>query len=715
MRRTFLIWLSAVICITFLVTGTLVYSQFTLHAHERVEQMLSTRLNDMMELFLHTERSTSYMSRINDASTLDRARALSEIVSLNPKLLKNQEDLQAVCNMLSAEQIAISDENGTIIAAVPKTYVGHNLAESEETRPFLACISSPGYELCIRSSSSEADEQAMQYAGVHRLDAPGVVRLGFRTNLEQAARESDSISRLGSSLRLGNTGRVFVFRRGALLTNVDTSTPEADLLSITANKVHEITINEIDYYAYAVDSDPGDGIRLVGAIPVESVQRSSIRSVQMLLISNFIMFIIMFAVVSHLLQRLVVRGISRVNESLREITEGNLEKRVEVDSSPEFIRLSNGINFMVESLKSFGEEQRQRIERDLELARTIQNASLPNRFPAFPNINEFNLYATCLQARVVGGDFYDFFMPDDSHLNFLVADVDASGVPAALFMMRAMSTIRTLAGVGTAPIDLVKEANNELCQGNQAGISMALFYGSLNIRTGTLDYVNAGGVHALLKRRGGKYEMVPGFTSTLIGEQVGANFFTASMSMYAEDRIFLYTEGVTHAVNHKNTPFGEGRLQDILSQPASTVTDVLQLVRASLRQYVGDSNFKKDISMLCLEYRGDMDEWETDIITADAVQQADELIASRMEELLISPVDIEAVQKSVQVLLATLSGETEVTMQFKCTEDLAEMHLIWGAPEYNPLPHITDLPVNRVTFSYNDGKGNEITFWKNLT
>ena len=305
MRRTFLIWLSAVICITFLVTGILVYTQFSLHAHERVQQMLSARLNDMMELFIHTERSTSYMSRINDASTLDRARALAEIISLSPELLKKQEDLQGVCNMLSAEQIAISDENGTIIAAVPQSYVGHNLAESEDTRPFLTCISSPGYELCVRSSSSEADQRAMQYAGVHRLDAPGVVRLGFRTNLEQAAREADSISRLSSSLRLGSTGRVFVFRRGAMLTSSDIVVPEAKLLSLTANKVHELTLNEENYYAYAVDSDPENGIRLVGAIPAESVRRSSIRSVQMLLISNFIMFICMFAVVSYLLQRLV--------------------------------------------------------------------------------------------------------------------------------------------------------------------------------------------------------------------------------------------------------------------------------------------------------------------------------------------------------------------------------------------------------------------------
>ncbi|MCH5285321.1 MAG: SpoIIE family protein phosphatase [Akkermansiaceae bacterium] len=711
MRRTFLIWLFAVICTSFVLTVVLVYSQFSRHAGERAAQMMSTRLNDMLELILHADRTTSYLSRVNDASTLDRTRALAEIVSLNPSLYDSQEDLQGICNRLGAEQIAITDENGTVVAAVPASRVGYNLAQSDDTRPFLACISAPGRELCIRSSSVDPDLQAMQYAGVHRLDSKGVVLLGFRTRLEQAVRESESLSRTSTNLRLGDGGRVFIFRLGALLSRPDPSFSSAQLLSLPAKKISSIVVNDEDYYAYAVEEG---GYRLVAALPAREVNSSTVRAVQTLLASNFVLFLVMFGVVSYLLQRLVVRGISQVNTSLREITEGNLEKRVEVGGSPEFIRLSNGINFMVDSLKALGEEQRKSLQRDLELARRVQTTAMPNKFPAYPHIDSFDLRAACLQARVVGGDFYDFFMPDDKHLHFLVADVDANGIPAALYMMRALSVIRALAKVGSHPASLVSDVNRELCSGNKAGMRMALFYGCLDVETGSLDYVNAGLMHALVQHNGGEYELLGGRTDSPVGVQKNADYHSCTLQLEPHDRIFLYTEGVVHTLNAEHTPFGEGRLQEVLRQPSSSVAGVLQQVRSALRAFTNNAELQKDVTLLCLEFKGGMSNASSIELYASEAERAIAFVAEGMEAIFAAPPDISDLQFCARCALASLPPEIPVRLALDCDEQKAELTVVYPAPSFSPLKELPELPVDRARFRFTEEKGNELTFWKKL-
>lgn len=712
MRRTFLIWLFAVICTAFMVTGLLVYSQFSRHARERAAQMISTRLDDMLELMLHADRATSFLSRVNDASTLDRTRALAEIVNLNPELfLNSQEALQGICNRLGAEQIAIADEDGTLVAAVPASNVGYNLAQGDDTRPFLACIAAPGYELCQRSSSADPNMQAMQYAGVHRLDQKGVVILGFRARIEHAAREAESLDRTSANLRMGVGGRIFVFRGGALLSSRDPAFATSDLLALPLGRAKELTVGDTDYYAYAVESG---GYRIVGALPAAEVYRASVRAVQSILLSNLLLFIAMFAVVSYLLQRLVVRGIWQVNSTLRDITEGDWDKRVQVTDSPEFTRLSNGINFMVDSIKSLGEEQRKSMERDLELARIVQSKALPNKFPAFPNITAFDLSATCLQAHTVGGDFYDFFMPDDRHLHFLVADVNASGVPAALFMMRSLSTIRALARAAESPVSLVTQANRELCEGNSAGMRMALFYGCLDIQTGDLEYVNAGLLHTLLQRKGGEYEMLRGRADASVAVHPTAVYHASTLHLEPMDRIFLYTEGVVNATNDNNTPFGEGRLQEVLREVAPTAADALQQVRSALRVFTGEADLQKDVTMLCLEYHGALRKASRVLLPVEEQSKAVAFVASCMEAVFAAPSAIAEVQNSVRNVLTLLPQQSTVQLQAECDDERVELRIIFPAPYFNPLDRLADLPVDRVCFRYAEDKGNELTLWKNI-
>lgn len=675
---------------------------------------MSTRLNDMLDLLEHSDSSISYLSKANDASSLDRTRALAEIIKLNPDILHRQEDLQGVCNRLGAEQITVSDSDGVVEAAVPESLIGFNLTVGDDIQQLTSFDNTSGYEVYSQVTPGESEHQgSMQFAAVRRLDKPGIIRLGFRTRFEQASREESAVDSPAMKVRLGTHGQVIVFRQGVRLSQARLPVSQAELMSLPDNDLGEIEIDDKQFFTYAVDRS---GYRLIGLIPSSEIYEPILKAVQSVLMSNLLLFVLMFAVVSYLLQRIVLRGMSKVNEALRDITEGNLEKRVEVRDSMEFSRLSNGINFMVESLRSVGEERQQSIKRGLELARTLQGAMLPNKFPPFPDINRFDLYATCFQAHDVGGDFYDFSMPDGDHLHFLVADVDASGIPAALYMMRALTIIRSISRFGAEPVQIVSEVNRELCADNQAGIRMALFYGNLDINTGLLEFVSAGKLCALIQQGAESFVPLSTPVDTVLGEDAQASFHTQSLQLEPQDRLFLSTEGVLNVAGTNNVPFNSSRLQSVLRTDAATVRDVLQLVRSSLRHFMDGSKIKKDITMLCMEYKGDLGNKALLHFTAGEPQEATYLIAQQMEEIFAAPLDITDVQNSVEAIASALPADTDIQMIFSCTEQEAEVCLIYGLPEFNPLDHMAaPLPLNRVTHDFIENKENRLTLWKTLT
>ena len=697
------------ICATFVVTGVLAYSQFSRTAEERAEQMMATRLNDLLELLEHADSSISYLSRANDASALDRARALADIIALRPGILQEQEELQGLCNRLGAEQISVSNAEGVVEAAVPATLVGRSLAEGGEDG--LPTDAAAGYAQVAAVEPGKSEHRgAMQFACMRRRDKEGMVQLGFRTRFEEASRKESAPDNPGMKLRLGVQGRVIVFRRGARLSHDGINVPQAELLALPLNRVSKLRVDDADYFAYVVE---GEGYRLVGILPAIEIYSTGLKGAQTILLSNLLLFATMFMVVSYLLQRLVVRGMSRVNEALRDITEGNLERRVSVDDSPEFTRLSNGINFMVDSLRSVGEERQQSMRRSMELARTLQSAMLPNKFPPFPEVKRMEIYAASFLADDVGGDFYDYCLADDGTLHFLVADVDAVGIPAALYMMRALTAIRGISKADRGPGSIVAELNRRLCEERQSGIRMALFYGVLHIETGELTYTNAGKLSALLQSAGEEYAPLIGGADPLLGEDEGAEFHELRRQLGPMDRIFLYSTGLLAVANSRKEFFNEKRLMAALQWEAQSVTEVVHLVRSALREFVDGPGTGKDISMLSLEYKGDAGSQTTLRFCAKEAQVALEHISRQMEEIFAAPLDIDAVQDGLSAVLAALPGDTELRMDFHCTEQSAELHLSYPAPQRNPLEMLAKpLPLDQATYEWT--QENRLTLCKTL-
>lgn len=711
MRRAFLTWLSLLFCAAFAGTGILAYHYALLHAESNAEHVMSARLSDLMTLLDHSVGTVRQVEELNDTATLERTRALAEIIRLNPTVLRDQEALQGLCNDLGVVRVAVTDERGVVIAAVPEEYRGSDLHEDEQMRPFLEGLHTPGFELCLRLPAGSAEQVRVQYACVHRPDAPGLVQTEFRSRHEHMVRNAGTFGRIVPGYKIGRGGHIVAFRGGEAINGNALFGSTAALLDLPENTASSVELNDEEYLAYAVSSGE---YRLVGLLNYREIRSRALRTVRNLILSNLGLFALMFIMTAFLLQRIVVGNIHRINKSLSLIAEGNIDKRVNEDSYPEFTMLTTGINRMADALQDYGAQERERMRRELALARNIQSAALPNKFPAFPNHPEFELYATCTQAQVVGGDFYDFFMPRENRICFLVADVSACGIPAALFMMRCMSVIRGLARSGVGPVKLVSETNRTLCESNSLDMRVRLFYGSLDIKTGELHYVNAGPTQALLQHVGGAYKPLPSGNDDVLGYLPDSAYSEHRTTLQHGDRIFLYTEGAVNALDEENTPYGMARLQEALQIQAATPRDVLQTVRGSLRRFVGGSSgLKSDITMFCLEYKGDMHTRTTHSTLAGKADGVTQALTEPLESVFAAPLSISDLLAGIHSILNALPEDCPVEISLCCNAEVAELELRYPLEHFNPLISLPHLPLDLITY-HSTGSGSLLYLKKSL-
>lgn len=268
------------------------------------------------------------------------------------------------------------------------------------------------------------------------------------------------------------------------------------------------------------------------------------------------------------------------------------------------------LNLHIDNLKNVTAEK-ERIGAELNVATHIQESMLPSIFPAFPDRQEFDIYATMNPAKEVGGDFYDFFMVDERHLAVVMADVSGKGVPAALFMVIGKTLIKDHTQPGRDLGDVFSEINNLLCESNSEGLFITAFEGVLNLVTGEFKFVNAGHELPFICPAGGdfeSYKINPGF---VLAGMEGIKYTAGSMMLSPGDKVFQYTDGVTEATNGDGKLYGMDRLSLILNTVKDKAPgEILPAVKNDIDLFVGTAPQFDDITMLCLEFKAKMAESE---------------------------------------------------------------------------------------------------------
>ena len=251
--------------------------------------------------------------------------------------------------------------------------------------------------------------------------------------------------------------------------------------------------------------------------------------------------------------------------------------------------------------------ERERISAELNVARNIQANSLPSTFPAFPDRTEFDICAGMTPAKEVGGDFYDFFFIDDDHLGFTMADVSGKGVPAALFMMETKILIKERSTIsGGTPAEILEFVNSRVCENNYSDMFVTVWFGILDVHTGTITAANAGHDDPAIYRKGKGFDLFGTKHGLVIGAMENSRYFNYEIHLKPGDKIFLYTDGVTEATNEHNELFTAKRMLEALNAVCEGSPKViLNEVKAEIDRFVGYAPQFDDLTMFCLEFNGD--------------------------------------------------------------------------------------------------------------
>lgn len=272
------------------------------------------------------------------------------------------------------------------------------------------------------------------------------------------------------------------------------------------------------------------------------------------------------------------------------------------------------------------EQANERMSVELNFAREIQMSMLPLIFPAFPLRKELTIFATLHPAREVGGDFYDFYFLDDDHLCFVIGDVAGKGAPGALLMAVSKTLIKSRAMDDSSPSSILTHVNNELSQENESAMFVTVFLGILNVKTGELVYTNGGHNPPYIKRGDGTLKKLDAFHGPVIGAMPELTYKQDRDTLRKDDVILLYTDGVTEALDEKDQLYSDPKLVELLlAQHYKSPKEMVDTVAADVQVFQGQAEQADDITILAVQYNGELEETGMNKLDLKIKNQIEEL------------------------------------------------------------------------------------------
>ena len=282
-----------------------------------------------------------------------------------------------------------------------------------------------------------------------------------------------------------------------------------------------------------------------------------------------------------------------------------------IKNRDEIGQLARAIDQMEEQIQSYVEKitsitaEEEKMRTELSLAARIQLEALPGTFPAFPDRDEFDIYASMKPAKDVGGDFYDFFLVDDDHLCLVIADVSGKGIPAALFMMVSRTILANIAMMGMSPKEVLEKANEAICANNKEEMFVTVWLGILEISTGKVTAANAGHEYPVLKKPDQDFEILIDKHGFVLGGMEEVKYREYEFDMEPGSKLFLYTDGLPEATDNEQNMFGVELMMDALNESLNLSTkEILDHMKGRVDGFVGSAPQFDDLTMLCIEYFG---------------------------------------------------------------------------------------------------------------
>ena len=589
-------WLFACVVVIFASTTLFSWRLQTYLSRSETRKIISVNINDVQQ----------DISDASDANMLKIAHEVADQLDAVPEI--DTRLLKELYLKYSVAEIDIIDNAGKIIASTNSKFIGFDMGSGKQSAEFNILLNGKK-ELVQEYQPISYDPSIFRkYAGV-ALERGGYMQIGYAA--EQFQRDIDEqIIGITKNRHVGEHGSLIIADKYGLIVSdrknyqgktLDTTGFKIDWHSVPENRLFKQNVYGNPSYCMYVISE---GYYIIGVLPVEEAMRTSEVAIYLTVLLSIIMFGIQFVALYVLVKYIVVKKIQKVNDSLAQITGGNLNVVVNVRSNSEFASLSDDINMTVDTLKRYIAEAAARIDKELEFARIIQMSALPNTFPPFPDHKELDIFASMNAAKEVGGDFYDFYLVDENKLAFIIADVSGKGIPAAMFMMTSKTLIKSLATEGNDIATVITAANSKLCENNEANMFITAFMGCLDLKTGKLEYVSAGHNPPLIKHGDGSFEYLPKSKTIVLAAMDGYPYRAQELQLEPGDMIYTYTDGVTEATDSKNELYGEPRLKDALNAKSwDNMEELCKGIKKDVDEFVGDAPQFDDITMLAIRWQ----------------------------------------------------------------------------------------------------------------
>lgn len=569
-------------------------------AYKTNERTLETSVNDL----------TGDVDALVDEKMLSICEKIKENIS--PSLSGTDDLTSLLTSNLSGEGYEVTEvhliANDNIIkySTNPGT-ANYDMSSKEQSKAFECLINTTEFycQSIMQPGSEGASDDRMKYAGI-KLDSNdrNLSYLQIGLNEQKYHELLDSKVKNSANYRhIGNKGFMIVAKQdGSIISTVNGSavTDKIDISKLELDKMNEYEGdsegNEYSYYMYARYIE---GYYVIALADVEESNLSSNIAFAALTLTEVFAFLVLYCVLFVVIKHSVVNRIENVGKSLSAITKGDLDVKVREINSFELKQLSQDINATVASLKKYAEKEQEKIASELQFAKNIQHSALPT---VFPLNNNFRIFANMITAKAVGGDFYDFYYINQNHLAILIADVSGKGIPAAMFMMKSKTIIKGLVESGM-PIHLAAtEANKKLCEGNDANMFVTAWLGVVNIKTGHVDYVNAGHNPPLIQKEDGQFEYLKSKKGFVFGGLDGIKYEKQSFDLKPGEKVYLYTDGVTEATNGKKELYNEERLLETINKLAAlNPKEMCSGILNDVNLFVDGAEQSDDITMLCFQ------------------------------------------------------------------------------------------------------------------
>ena len=358
-----------------------------------------------------------------------------------------------------------------------------------------------------------------------------------------------------------------------------------------------VTARHNDWVVVTTKDPSGAGLKLGIATPVgDSLADLRKTAGRNLAVGFGFIFLAVVGIVP--LSRRLSRPITQLSETVRRIAGGDYSARVPVKGRDEIGQLAIAVNQMATDVErhqqaAIGQE---RLKRELELGRQIQNEMLPHA-PLKLGLTEIE--GVSVPAREVGGDFFNYFVLPGGEVALLVGDVSGKGVGAALLMANVQAALRTRLSMGQELSEVAAEIDRDIEANSPGPLYATLFVGILDPATRVFRYVNAGH-HPQYVLRGGGLERLSS-TGLPVGLFAGRGYVERQVQLQAGDLLFFYTDGCVEAENDRDEPFGAERLESLLAGPTSTTAEVLGRVEATVTTFRGAREPFDDATMMAVK------------------------------------------------------------------------------------------------------------------